>query len=381
MASDQFTADTTALQTGSANLTSLAGQSGSTASDLGSLALDVVSFAQIGSAVGAANTSLQSALTQALSKVSAVLKDVGQMVGLSGQNYAGADEQVATSLGSGAAATTTSSAGDDGVAALLKGHHQGDQGDDVSSLQQKLTDAGYDTKGTDGVWGKNTQAAVAAYEHDHPDAVPAAPAASAGPAAAAAAGPTATAPGTLDHRVVDSIMHSEGTGGEQGGRAEAYGFRQGNGPAYDDIMAARNQYGVGSQQEHDVVARYMTQNAQAAGATNFTDPGTQAAVMSAAHMRGTGGAQAILNSVAGAPIQRSGTLSQATIDSINQMTPEQFQQAFRDARIQYDQQIYGQTTTHQGGVTDNWWHRYGNGLTTRYGNEQTQFLNLSGGNR
>lgn len=363
MASDQFTADVPGLQSGSANLTALAGQSSSTASDLGSMVLNVLSFAQIGSAVGAANTSLQSTLTQALSKVSDVLKDIGQMVGISAENYATADQQVAASLGSGA--TAANGTGDDAINSLLKSHHKGDKGADITSLQQKLTAAGYDTKGTDGVWGKNTQAAVAAYEKDHPGAVPA---------------PAAAAPGTLDNRVVDSIMRSEGRGGEQGGRLEAYGFRQGNGPAYDDIMAARNQYGVGSQQEHDVVARYMGQNAQAAGALNFTDPGTQAAVMSAAHMRGTGGAQAILNSVAGDPIQRSGTLSQNTIDTINNMTPQQFQQAFHDQRLAYDQQIYGNTTTHQGGVTDNWWHRYGAGLTSRYDNEQQQFLNLSGGN-
>ena len=362
MASDQFTADIPAMQTGSTNLTSLAGQSGSTASDLGSMVLNALSFAQIGSTVGAANTSLQSALAQALSKVSDILKDVGQMVGVSAQNYSTADQQVAASLGGGTAASNT---GDADINSLLKGHHKGDKGDDITSLQQKLTAAGYDTKGSDGVWGKNTQAAVAAYEKDHPGAVPA---------------PAAAAPGTLDNRVVDSIMRSEGTGGEQGGRLEVYGFRQGNGPAYNDIMAARNQYGVGSQEEHDVVARYMTQNATAAGATNFTDPGTQAAVMSAAHMRGTGGAQAILNSVAGDPIQRSGTLSQSTIDTINGMTPQQFQQAFHDQRLAYDQQIYGNTTTHQGGVTDTWWHRYGNGLTTRYDNEQQQFLNMSGGN-
>ncbi|MEO6703138.1 MAG: peptidoglycan-binding domain-containing protein [Jatrophihabitantaceae bacterium] len=361
MASDQFTADTTQLQTSSSNLTSLAGQSGSVVSDLGSLVLDALSFAQIGSTVGAANSSLQSSLSQALSKVTKLLGDIGHLIGTSSQNYATADQQVASSLGSGATASTA----DDGVAGLISSHHQGDRGTDVRDLQQKLTAAGYDTQGTDGVWGAHTQAAVAAYEHDHPGAV---------------ATPAAAAPGTLDNRVVNSIMHSEGTGGEQGGRQEAYGFRQGNGPAYDDIMAARNQYGVGSQQEHDVVARYMTQNAQAAGATNFTDPGTQAAVMSAAHMRGTGGAQAILNSVAGEPIQRTGTLSQNSINTINGMTPQQFQQAFHDSRLQYDQQIYGGTTTHQGGVTDNWWHRYGNGLTTRYDNEQQQFLGLSGGN-
>ncbi len=167
--SSQFTVDLAGLQSGSSSLTSLAGQSGSTASDLGSMALNVLSFAQIGSPVGAANTSLQSALTQALSKVSDILKDVGQMVGLSGQNYASADQQVAQSLGGGSTSSPTSG---DGVAALLKGHHQGDKGSNISSLQQKLTDAGYDTKGVDGVWGKDTQAAVAAYEKDHPDAVP-----------------------------------------------------------------------------------------------------------------------------------------------------------------------------------------------------------------
>ncbi len=369
MASDQYTADLTQLQSGSANLTGLAGKSSSVVSELSSLVLDVLSFAQIGSTVGSANSSLQSSLTQALSKVSKLLQDVGHLVGVSGQGYAAADQAVAQSLGAGGS-TKPTSAQPDPIQSLITGHHQGDKGADVLSLQQKLTAAGYNTDGTDGVWGKHTQDAVAAYQHDHP----------------AVGGTTATAgtpaaPGQLDSRVVDSIMHSEGTGGEQGGRAEAYGFRQGNGPAYNDIMAARNQYGVGSPQEHAVVAQYMRHNAQAAGALNFTDPGTQAAVMSAAHMRGTGGAQAILNSVAGAPIQRSGTLTQSSIDAINNMTPQQFQSAFHDTRLQYDQQIYGNTTTHQGGATDTWWHRYGTGLTNRYTQEQQQFLGLSGGNR
>jgi hypothetical protein len=362
MASDQYTADLTQLQSGSANLTSLAGKSSSVVSELGSLVLDVLSFAQIGSTVGSANSSLQSSLTQALGKVSKLLQDIGQLVGTSGQGYAAADQAVAQSLGSGG--TTAATAQPDPIQSLIAGHHQGDKGADVLSLQQKLTAAGYNTDGPDGIWGKHTQDAVAAYQHDHPTA-----------------GTTATAPGQLDNRVVDSIMHSEGTGGEQGGRAEAYGFRQGNGPAYNDIMAARSQYGAGSAQEHAVVAQYMQQNAQAAGALNFTDPGVQAAVMSAAHMRGTGGAQAILNSVAGAPIQQSGTLTQGSIDAINNMTPQQFQSAFHDTRLAYDQQVYGNTTTHQGGATDNWWHRYGTGLTNRYDQEQQQFLGMSGGNR
>ncbi|MEN6313264.1 MAG: peptidoglycan-binding domain-containing protein [Clostridiaceae bacterium] len=42
----------------------------------------------------------------------------------------------------------------------------GSKGDDVKKLQQALTDAGYDTKGTDGIFGANTQAAVKAYQKD-----------------------------------------------------------------------------------------------------------------------------------------------------------------------------------------------------------------------
>ena len=370
MASAQYTADANQLQSSSANLAGLAGQAGSVVSDLGSLIIDVMSFAQIGSTVGAANSSLQSGLTQALSKVTKLLGDIGHLVGVSAQNYSSADQQVASSLGSGA--TPAANSQSDGVQALISSHHQGDRGADVLSLQQKLNDAGYHTQGTDGVWGAHTQAAVDAYERDHP--------AAGGAGTTGTATGAATQPGQLDNRVVDSIMRSEGVGGEQGGRAEAYGFRDGNGSAYSDIMAARQQHGVGSPEEHAVVARYMQQNAQAAGALNFTDPGVQAAVMSAAHMRGTGGAQAILNSVAGAPIQQSGTLTPQTISTIQNMTPDQFQTAFHDTRIAYDQQVYGGTTTHQGGVTDNWWHRYGHGLTTRYGNEEQQFRQLSGGN-
>jgi hypothetical protein len=38
----------------------------------------------------------------------------------------------------------------------------------VSELQRRLTEAGYDTKGADGAWGRNTQAAYDAYRNDHP---------------------------------------------------------------------------------------------------------------------------------------------------------------------------------------------------------------------
>jgi hypothetical protein len=172
-------------------------------------------------------------------------------------------------------------------------------------------------------------------------------------------------------------MTAEGAGGEQGGVPEAYGFRQNMHNGYDQIMAARQQYGQGSPEEHAVVAGLLEDSARQAGALNFTDPGVQAAIMSSAHMRGVGGTGAILNSMAGGDIQRSAALSPDTVTAVQQMTPSDFQQQFHDARIDYDQTIYGNTTTHQGGHTDTWWHRYGVGLTHRYDSEQQQFLGLS----
>jgi hypothetical protein len=188
----------------------------------------------------------------------------------------------------------------------------------------------------------------------------------------------AAAPQQLDPRVVDSIMRSEGATGEQGGVPEVYGFRQNMHNGYDRIIAAREQYGIGSAEERAVVADLMTANARTAGALNFSDPGTQAAIMSGAHMRGAGGVRAILNHMAGEDIVRSSrTLSDTTVQHVQGLTPEQFQQEFRDARIEYDRQVYGDTTTRQGGHTQNWWDRYGTGLTRRYDREQTEFLGLS----
>jgi hypothetical protein len=188
----------------------------------------------------------------------------------------------------------------------------------------------------------------------------------------------AAAPQQLDPRVVDSIMNSEGATGEQGGVPEAYGFRQNMHNGYDRIMAARQQYGIGSAEERAVVADLMTANARTAGALNFTDPGAQAAIMSGAHMRGAGGVRAILNHMAGDNIvQSSRTINDAAVQHAQSLTPQQFQQEFHDARIEYDRRIYGDTTTRQGGHTQNWWDRYGNGLTQRYDREQDEFLRLS----
>jgi uncharacterized protein YukE len=302
MATGAYQINPNAVATVTSNVAGLTSQTGSVVSGLQSAVLDAVSFAQIGSAVGGANSSMHSQLVNALGKIVQLLTQINQNVQTSAQNYAQADTAVAQA------------------------------------------------------YGGNTQVAQ--------NATPAAPAAT-------------PAPAHLAPAVVDRIMQAEGATGEQGGVPEAYGFRQNMHNGYDQIMAARAQYGLGSPQEHQVVADLLENNARAAGALNFTDPGVQAAVMSAAHMRGVGGAQAILNSVGGDPIQRTGTLSQNTIDTIQNMPPDQFQQQFHDTRLQYDQTIYGNTTTHQGGQTDTWWHRYGNGLTNRYNAEQQQYLNLS----
>ncbi|MET9266342.1 hypothetical protein [Amycolatopsis sp. NPDC004079] len=201
-----------------------------------------------------------------------------------------------------------------------------------------------------------------------------------GGAGAAGGGAAAggAAPQQLDERVVDSIMRSEGATGEQGGVPEAYGFRRNMHNGYDQIMAARQQYGIGSAEEHAVVAQLMTANARHAGALEFSDAGTQAAIMSGAHMRGAGGVRAILNHMGGADIVQSArTLDPAAVQQLQGLSPQEFQQQFHDARIEYDREIYGDTTTRQNGHTQNWWDRYGNGLTQRYDREQQEFLRLS----
>lgn len=174
----------------------------------------------------------------------------------------------------------------------------------------------------------------------------------------------------ISPQVVDSIMRSEGASGNQGGVPEAYGFRQSMHNGYDQVMAARARYGQGSAQERAVVTRLLDQEAAQAGALNFTDPGEQAAIMSVAHMRGVSGAHAILNSMVTGHIQRSAPLDPNAVAALKQMSPSDFQQQLRDARINYDQTIFGSS----------YWKRYGNGLTDRYNREQQEFQNLSSGN-
>lgn len=184
-------------------------------------------------------------------------------------------------------------------------------------------------------------------------------------------------PTILDERVVRSIMKSEGKKGEQGKRKELFGFRQGNGKTYDDILSAREKYGEGSEEEFAVISDAMNDNAKKAGALNYSDPGKQAAIMSMAHMRGIGGAQAILNSMRNGTLTKSGTISQGTINYIDSMTPEKFQKDLVSARLNYDKKIYGNTITMKDGVSYNWWEHYGKGLEKRYERESLEFLSFS----
>lgn len=189
---------------------------------------------------------------------------------------------------------------------------------------------------------------------------------------------SATKPGRIDNRVVKSVMASEGSAGEQGGRRELYGFRKGNGNAYDKILAARNKYGQGSAEEFEEVSKAMSASAKSAGALNFTDPGKQGAITSLAHMRGSSGAQAILNSMESGEIVKADILTPETISKIESMSSADFQDNLLKARVEYDKAIYGDTITTQGGKQYNWWDRYGTGLQKRYAREAAGFLKLSG---
>ena len=58
--------------------------------------------------------------------------------------------------------------GDPEIDRLGAANGYGSRGTDVTNLQQRLTDAGYDTQGVDGRWGPNTQAAYDQYRADNP---------------------------------------------------------------------------------------------------------------------------------------------------------------------------------------------------------------------
>lgn len=77
----------------------------------------------------------------------------------------------ALGLGGAALAGRTGSGGDPRIDQLAGSNGRGSSGAQVTELQERLTAAGYDTRGVDGQWGPNTQAAYDAYRADHPLAV------------------------------------------------------------------------------------------------------------------------------------------------------------------------------------------------------------------
>jgi len=186
--------------------------------------------------------------------------------------------------------------------------------------------------------------------------------------------------GTVASVVVDRIMKSEGKTAIQSGRKEYFGFREGN-PGFKELTNSVSKFGIDSQETKQLVTTLLTKRAKTVGADKFSDPGVQASILSVAHMRGEGGAQAILNSVAGAPIKKSAKLTNNTVDMINSMSPSEFQDRLRQVRETYDKQIYGDKTdsiTRNGKtVTGKWWDLFGKGLTSRYDMERQEFLKLS----
>lgn len=68
----------------------------------------------------------------------------------------------------GAALANRSGGGDPEIDRLAASNGRGSKGPQVRDLQERLTAAGYDTQGSDGVWGPKTQAAYDAYRADHP---------------------------------------------------------------------------------------------------------------------------------------------------------------------------------------------------------------------
>lgn len=98
----------------------------------------------------------------------------GETSGAEGPSYAAAAGIAggAAALGLGGAALAgrggTGSGGDPQIDQLAGRNGRGSSGEEVRQLQERLTAAGYDTRGADGRWGPNTQAAYEAYRADHP---------------------------------------------------------------------------------------------------------------------------------------------------------------------------------------------------------------------
>ncbi|HKB99843.1 MAG TPA: hypothetical protein VKD23_13765 [Terriglobales bacterium] len=106
-----------------------------------------------------------------------------------------------------------------------------------------------------------------------------------------------------------------------------------------------------------------------AGSGQFTDPAVKAQIMSLAHMRGPGGARSILNTVGGdghLTAESAPSLDPQAVAAINRMDRQEFMRRVELARTKYDQKFHGQE----------YWNRFGRGLSDRYAREHDLYANL-----
>jgi type VI secretion system secreted protein VgrG len=202
---------------------------------------------------------------------------------------------------------------------------------------------------------------------------------SAAPRPAAAPQPAAAAQSNsydkVDDEVVRAIMKSEGTTldyTQKDGKnhvPEIYGFRQDKQP--EAYKAVHDAFVAGGMEKALPVARkYIDQNAHDAGADQLLDPGARAAITSVTHMRGTGGAHAILNAMAQNTTKtvKSAPLDDQALSTLNGLAPAEFQKRLSEVRYEYDKDHYGQKPG---------WAANLPGLKNRYDREQTEFLKMS----
>lgn len=99
---------------------------------------------------------------------------VTEVAGREGEKSYGAAAGIAggaAALGLGGAAAAARRGGsgtDPDIERLVATNGRGSRGEEVRQLQERLTAAGYDTQGTDGQWGRKTEAAYEAWRTDHP---------------------------------------------------------------------------------------------------------------------------------------------------------------------------------------------------------------------
>lgn len=182
-----------------------------------------------------------------------------------------------------------------------------------------------------------------------------------------------------------AIMGYEGVGAVQSGRKETYGFREGN-PGYAEVTNAVSRYGAGSQEATNAVANQLKGKLSAVGLPEVTDAGLIASILSVSHMRGDGGARAILNAI-GTNSDRveysRKSLDPEAIKNLTSMGASEFHTKLRQVRELYDRTHYWNRTDSiklpNGNTrTGKWGDLFGNGLIRRYNDEFSTFRKLSG---